>query len=74
MKIKPVRVEWVDSMGSSGWCNLREPSNLTCTTIGHLVSKTVDRVTLALNSNAHGLYGDHIEIPMCAVRRIRILK
>lgn len=74
MKIKPVMVEWVDSMGSHGWGNLSEPSNLSCFTVGQLVAKTPERVTVALNQNSHGLYGEHIEIPMCAVKRIKHLK
>ena len=72
MKYKPVAVYWLDSMGSAGWHTLKK-SDLECVTVGHLYAKDKNRVTIALNRSAYG-YGDYMEIPRKAVRRIKRLK
>lgn len=71
-KTKPVIVRWVDSMGTSGWRD-HKPSDMECTSIGHLISKTKDRVTIAMNSSHYG-DGDFLEIPMVAVKSVKRLK
>lgn len=75
MKITPVQVEWIDSVQSYGWGSLKEPSDMGCVSIGHMISKTKDRVTLALNvSPRNGSVGQLVEIPMIAVKKIKRLK
>lgn len=71
-KTKPVIVRWVDSMKNSGWRDY-ESSGLECTTIGHLVSRTKERVAVCMNRSKYG-DGDYMEIPMCSVKSIRRLK
>lgn len=68
----PVLVEWVDSMGASGW-RTADQANLKCVTIGNLLYKKKDRICVALNTSAYG-NGDWIEIPICSVRKIKKLK
>jgi len=70
--VKPVYVEWIDSMGSGGW-GIYKPGDMRCVSVGHLVQKTKDRVVIALSRSAH-TDGDHMEIPMFAVKKIRRLK
>ena len=73
-KTIPVCVEWIDSMGCAGWGDYT-PSNMNCVSVGFLVEKNKDRVILALNKSLHvGRHGDYMEIPLCAVKRIRKLK
>ncbi len=72
-KTKPVVVRWIDSMGTSGWNNLDKPTDMECTSVGHLIKKTKDRVTIAMNRSHYG-NGDYMEIPMIAVKSIRKLK
>lgn len=71
--LRPIMVEWVDSMASSGWGDPRTPADMRCVSVGHLVRRTKDRVHIALNRSANS-HGDHIEIPLCAVTRVRRLK
>lgn len=76
-EIRPVRVEWVDSMGTAGWRDY-SPADLRCTSVGILVDQNDERVVIA-NSVAHanqgtGYYHDVLEIPRAAVKRIRRLK
>lgn len=73
----PVYVEWVDSMGTAGW-NQRsvmngKPSDITCVTIGHLIKRDKDRITVCENVNAYQ-YGEIMEIPMSAVTKIKKLR
>ena len=71
--LRPVMVEWVDSISASGWGNLREPEDMRCVSYGHLVEKTKDRVVIAQN-RCSGDHGHHMTIPAAAVTRIRRLK
>lgn len=45
---------------------------MRCVSVGHLLKKTKKRVAICQNRSTHG-DGDIIEIPMCAVRKIRRL-
>ena len=72
-KLDPVKVYWIDSMGNSGWGSLREHSNMNCTTVGHFIEKTKDRLILAMNSSEY-FTGDHMEIPLVAIKKIKKLK
>ena len=70
---RPVMIEWIDSSSTGGWGNLKEPSNMRCISVGHLVSRSKDRVTLAM-SRSPWADGHHLEIPNFAIKRIRKLK
>lgn len=72
--VKPVLVEWIDSMGKAGWVYEHEEADTRCTSVGHLVKSDKKSVILALNTAMVGSYGDLITIPRSAVRRIRKLK
>ena len=70
---RPVLVEWIDSVHSTGWSPVREPSDMRCVSAGFLVAKTADRVTLAINRDGDR-FGHFMEIPRVAVTRIRTLR
>lgn len=69
----PVIVSWIDSVQSIGWGELHEPSDLTCVSTGFLVSKTKDRITLALNWDG-AEFGMFMEVPLVSVKKLRRLK
>lgn len=71
--VKPVMVEWIDSMQDPGWSHKKTPGDLRCVTIGNLLSRTPKSIMIALSKSAH-CDGDAIEIPMVAVKRVRRLK
>ncbi len=71
--VKPVMVEWIDSSFTSGWGALSKPSDLRCVTVGNLVSKSIDRLTISLNAS-EPCTGHYMEIPLVAVTRIKHLK
>lgn len=69
-KCKIVIVEWVDSMGSSGWHDYTE-TNMDCVSAGHLIAVKKDRVVIAMNKSMHNsTYGDYMEIPKAAIKKI----
>lgn len=72
LDVKPILVEWIDSMGQSGWGKHSE-ADLRCVTVGILIRKEADRIILAMNKSAHS-HGEYMNIPLVAVRRIRKLK
>jgi len=69
---KPVIVEWIDSMSSSGWHDHRV-TDMGCTTVGHYHSEYDDRIVVALNRSSCGC-GDYMEIPKVAIKKVRRLK
>jgi len=69
----PVLVEWVDSMGSSGWHQEYKISSLKCTTIGHYYAEYQDRIVVALNKSEY-CYGDYMDIPRLSIKKITMLK
>lgn len=71
-KIKPVRVDWVDSIGADGWHD-HQPSDMSCVTVGMLYNETKHSVVIALNRSAYK-HGDYIEIPKVAIKSITKLK
>lgn len=74
-KLNLVLIEWVDSIGSSGWKHDFEQSDMRCVSAGHLIEKTKDRIIIAMNKSLHADgYGDYMEIPLCAVTKITKLK
>ena len=46
-KMHPVIVRWVDSMKTNGWTKY-EASGMECTSVGHLVAKSKDRVVIEI--------------------------
>lgn len=68
----PVLVEWVDSMSTQGWRDLGG-TDIKCQTVGMFVQEDREKVAVCLNKSAYG-YGDYIEIPKVAIKRIRKLK
>ena len=71
-KIKPVRVDWVDSMGHSGWRDY-EPAEMSCVSVGMLYKENKDSIVIALNKSAYN-HGDYMEIPKVAIKSITKLK
>lgn len=69
----PVLVTWIDSVGSRGWQSKFEKANMTCYSVGHLMSKSKDRITICLNTHGSNV-GEVMEIPLVAVKKIRKLK
>jgi len=74
VKINPVVVEWVDSCATHGWVSDPKPAPLTCISIGHLISKTKERLTLCLSLSEAGGVHTYFEIPTVAVKKIRKLR
>lgn len=74
-KMQPVMVDWIDAMGTSGWCGERHGfgSDMRCCSFGHLVHEDKDSVTIAMNRSAYG-HGDYMKIPRCSVRKVTRLK
>lgn len=71
--VKPVLVEWIDSIGVSGWHHVHEKSNMNCVSVGHLIKKDTDRIIICLNKNDQQ-HGELMEIPKVAIKKIRKLK
>lgn len=68
----PIQVEWVDTMQSSGWHDLK-PTDIRCKTIGMYHSEDKEKLAIAQSKSAYG-YGDYIEIPKVSIKRVRKLK
>ncbi len=72
--LNPVVIYWVDSTGTHGWNSKdTEKSDMECISVGHLISKSSDRVTIIQNIAPHQ-HGNRMEIPLCAVKKIKRLK
>ena len=69
--IKPVMVEWDDSVGSSGWHHYIK-RKMNCVTVGILFKEHKDRYVIALNWSPPSC-GDYISIPKFAVTKITFL-
>ena len=70
----PVVVEWLDSNSTGGWDASHKITDMSCISVGLLVQKLPDRIVLAQSHEADGLYGDFIEIPRVAVKKLRRLR
>lgn len=71
-KFEPVKVYWIDSMSTSSWGEYSE-GNLDCTTVGHFIKNTKDRIVIALNNSLYSS-GHYMEIPLVAIRQVKRLK
>lgn len=73
-----VEVIWIDSNGHSGWRQAEkwaeERTDLTCRSVGYLLSKDREQVRLMQSQSATGCLADAIEIPRVAVLEIRVLE
>ena len=67
-KIVVVRIDWMDSMKSSGWHRFTK-SKMDCVTVGMLYKEFLDRYVIAMNWSRHGC-GDYMEIPKSAVVKV----
>jgi len=77
VKLRKMHVQWVDSIGTSGWHPKHEDSNINCETFGFYISENKVSLKLALNYSfgsgveSKGCYGDFIEIPKVAIKKRR---
>lgn len=72
-----VEVEWHDACGKSNWCDISEYEDhapILCKTAGYLVSKTTDKITIALTQAENQDVNQAISIPAGWIRKIRTLK
>ena len=73
-KVSPVVVYWIDSTGTHGWNSKNEPQgDMNCISVGHLVSKSKDRITIVQNISPYQ-FGNRMEIPLVSVKKIKRLK
>ena len=75
-KLEMVHVDWVDSMSNNGWAT---PDNKVaqCSTVGFLVHKDKECLTVALNHcyDPNSVrWGHAINIPACAVTKLRKIR
>ena len=72
-----VEIEWIDSSGASGWqspedaqkCNISQ-----CRSAGYLLRKTKTAITIVQNMADVGLVDMQMDIPIVAVKSIRVLE
>lgn len=70
----PVMVEWKDAQTTEGWSDLENKARpLECISVGLLVGRTKDRLIIAMSKSAD-YYGDHLEIPLGMVKKVRRLR
>ncbi len=69
-----VQVEWVDSSSSSGWHYEHKDTDLNCQSVGFLAEKNKTRIKIYQSKAMAGQKGEYMEIPMCAVKKIKYLK
>ena len=75
MKYKMVHVDWIDSHGANGWGQkVDEDFDLSCQTVGFLLKKSKDRISIAQSTSNQGSIADVIQIPMIAVKKIKYLR
>ena len=73
----PIEVYWSDACSSVGWetledCKLLKP--MECKTVGYLVQKTNEALTIALTQSIDGGVNGAIAIPTKWIKKIRTLK
>lgn len=68
------QVEWYDTVTTLGWFSAEEQDGddrLLCHSVGYMVRRTDQEITLSTSINALGHYGDRITIPMGMVRKVK---
>ena len=78
-KIKPVYIEWIDSMHTSGWGHQETDKigDLRCYTVGWLINKTKTVISVGLSHTANHTersFGMRLDIPVVAVKKIKHIK
>lgn len=73
LSMHPVIVDWIDSVGASGW-HRPEHSDMNCCSVGSLISKTKKSILLSQSKDSRDMVNNVIEIPIAAILRIRKLK
>lgn len=76
LKIKPVKIIWIDSQISSSWQNLREFSSkkikdLYIESTGYLIKKTKYSIIIAQSQDRNNNFSNLSEIPRCSIVRIK---
>lgn len=76
-----VEVEWIDSMGHSGWGrrearieDLDRIDEMDHVSVGYLLKRNKQYVAVALSVGRIGNVGDTIQIPRVAIRRVTVLR
>lgn len=74
--MKILYVEWWDSVSTQGWHSEHEDSDMSCTTIGYLISEDKRRLKIAQSISLHKpeSFCNIIEIPKVAIRKWRVVK
>ena len=81
--LKLVKIEWVDSSTGAGWItyegrDISDDNSLPCCSAGWVIAVTDDAVTVS--SNITGMWTENFQfhstmtIPVCAVRKVTVLK
>jgi hypothetical protein len=62
MKYKLVIVDWVDSAGGQGWCDIKTvisaPKSVKCKSVGYKIAETKDCIIIASHLSYGGLVED----------------
>lgn len=77
MKMDLVLIDWVDAHGFNGWNKIeevRENNKLfPCKSVGWLIAKSKDSVTVASHIGGHNVDGD-MSIPRRAITKMTVLR
>jgi len=75
-KIKIVQVMWEDITSQPGWVDEEDADIQTCmcTSVGVLIAKTKQHITIAQTYADAGMWGNVKKIPTGVVRKIKVLK
>lgn len=74
-----IRIDWIDSMGNTGWRDIPTQIDMRCVSVGFFVHQAKDRVVIAKNY-AHDQdpkrvsWGDFMTIPKVAIQKILVLQ
>ena len=76
-----VEVEWVDSMGYSGWSprdarivDMEKVEDLDHITSGYLLKRSSKYIAVAQSVGRLGSVDNCIQIPRCAVRKVTVIR
>lgn len=76
-KFKFVKIDWLDSRSCSGWQSVDDPStdeDLAIESYGWLVNDTKISKSISNHRDSSDKFNHVMDIPACAIKRIRILK
>jgi len=76
-----LEVEWLDTMGYSGWAQREErlrsmdkTEEMDHVSTGYLLKRTAQYIALTQSFSRTGNVGDSIQIPRRAIKRVTVLK